>query len=340
MEPRPAPAAPLPRPAAVAVDTLLELAVLPSFSSIGFHVRGRIWGWSDPRAGALAGRTVLVTGPNGGLGRATARAMAGLGARVILVGRDPDRRAMLRAELAGDGDPARFPVHVADLADLGSVREVTAAIWASESTLDVVVDNAGAIFPERQVTPDGSEASMALMLLGPFTLIAGLIPLLARVPDARVVAVSSGGMYAQPLDVDDLDGAGIEYSGARFYARAKRAQVAVVREWARRMRGSSITFVAMHPGWARTPGLAASLPGFERFMGPILRTPEEGIDTITWLATAPRGDLQPGALYLDRRPRPFDRVPSTRLTAAHRRRLWDEVARRVGIADPAGARSR
>ncbi|HYL40626.1 MAG TPA: SDR family NAD(P)-dependent oxidoreductase [Candidatus Binatus sp.] len=322
------------------MDGLLELAVLPSFSSIGPHLRRRIWGWSDPRPGALEGRTVLVTGATGGLGRATARAMAGLGARVILVGRDPGRLAALRAELAGEADPARFAVHVADMADLASVRALAGAISASESAIDLVVDNAGAIFPERAAAADGTEASMALMLLGPFRLVAGLIPLLERASDARVVAVSSGGMYAQPLDVDDLDGARLEYSGARFYARAKRAQVGIVREWARRMRESSITFVAMHPGWARTPGLSASLPGFDRYMGPILRTPEEGIDTITWLATAPRDDLQPGALYLDRRPRPFDRVPWTRVTATERRRLWDEVVRRVGIPDPAPAMPR
>src|SRR6185295_18990858 len=111
---------------------------------------------------------------------------------------------------------------------------------------------------------------------------------------ARVIAVTSGGIYAQSLDVVDLDSSHLEYSGPRFYARAKRAQVAIVREWARRLHGSSISVVSMHPGWARTPGLSASLPGFERVMGPLLRTPEEGIDTITWLATAPRAALEPG----------------------------------------------
>jgi len=144
-------------------------------------------------------------------------------------------------------------------------------------------------------------------------------------------------MYAQALDVDDLDGTLVPYNGARFYARAKRAQVALVREWTRRTRGSTVSFMSMHPGWARTPGLSASLPGFEQVMGPILRTPEEDIDTITWLATAPRSELEPGQLYLDRRPRPFDRVPSTRMSAAQRRALWDEVVRRTGGEDPAPA---
>lgn len=320
-----------------AIDGLLELAVVPSFSAIGPRVRGPLWAWSEPAPGSLEGRTALVTGATGGLGRATSSALARLGARVVLVGRDAGRLEGLRAELAGDRDRdrERFPVHVVDMADLASVRSAARAIAASEAVLDLVVDNAGAIYPERDAAPDGTEASMALMVVGPFVLVSGLLPLLRRSPDARVVGVTSGGMYAQSLDVGDLDGSRIEYQGARFYARAKRAQVAIVREWARRTSGSPITFVTMHPGWARTPGLSASLPGFERVMGPILRTAEEGIDTITWLATAARGQLRPGGLYLDRRPRSFDRVPWTRLRAAERRELWSEVVRRTGGVDPA-----
>jgi NAD(P)-dependent dehydrogenase (short-subunit alcohol dehydrogenase family) len=317
------------------LDGILELAIVPSFSAIGSRTRRRLWSWSAPAPGSLEGRTAVVTGATGGLGRATAHALAALGARVVLVGRDAGRLERLRTELSGGADESRFPFHVADMADLASVRAVARAIGAAEVSLDLVVDNAGMIYAERTAAPDGTEASMALMVLGPFVLVSGLLPLLRRATDARVVAVTSGGMYAQSLDVDDLDGAGVEYNGARFYARAKRAQVATVREWARRLRGTSVTVVAMHPGWARTPGLSASLPGFERIMGPMLRTPEEGIDTITWLATAPRSALAPGRLYLDRRPRPFDRVPWTRLDSERRRALWAEIVRRTGGGDPA-----
>ena len=91
----------------------------------------------------------------------------------------------------------------------------------------------------------------------------------------------------------------------------------------------------MHPGRARTPGLTDSLPGFDRVMGPVLRTPAEGIETVVWLATAPRADVVSGGLYLDRRPRPFDRAPWTRVAAADRRRLWELAVARSGIADPA-----
>ena len=109
-----------------------------------------------------------------------------------------------------------------------------------------------------------------------------------------------------------------------------------MREWSRRTAGSGITFAAMHPGWADTPGLAESLPGFHRRMRWALRTPAEGADTIVWLATAPARDVEDGRLYLDHRPRPFDLVPSTRLSAAGRRRLWSMVVEMTGGPDPLG----
>jgi dehydrogenase/reductase SDR family protein 12 len=317
------------------IDAVMELAVVPSFSAIGPRVRRRLWGWDDPAPGALDGRTAVVTGATGGLGRVTATSLAGLGARVLLVGRDPQRVESLRMELAAEHGEDRVAGFVADMSSLRSVADAAASIAASETSIDVLVDNAGAIQAERTDSADGYEASMALMAIGPFAFIGALLPQLRQSPDARVIAVTSGGMYAQSLDVDDLDGRTIEYNGARFYARAKRAQVALVREWARRTRGGNVTFLAMHPGWARTPGLSASLPGFDRLMGPILRTPEEGAETILWLATAPRSDLGSGRLYLDRRPRPYDRVPWTRIDAAARHALWDEVVRRTGRSAPA-----
>jgi NAD(P)-dependent dehydrogenase (short-subunit alcohol dehydrogenase family) len=317
------------------VDAALELAVVPSFSAIGPRVRRRLWGWTDAPEGALAGRTALVTGATGGLGRVTASGLARLGARVVLMGRDAERVEALRHELAGLHGAARAAAVVADMSSLRSIAQAADEVLRAEPALDILVDNAGAIHAERSTSEEGFEASMALMAIGPFALVRALLPLLRRSSDARVIAVTSGGMYAQPLDVDDLDGTSIAYNGARFYARAKRAQVTLVREWARRTRGGAVTFHAMHPGWARTPGLSASLPGFDRLMGPILRTPEEGADTIIWLATAPRETLGSGQLYLDRRSRPYDRLPWTRLDASERRALWDEVVRRTGGEDPA-----
>jgi NAD(P)-dependent dehydrogenase (short-subunit alcohol dehydrogenase family) len=258
-----------------------------------------------------------------------------MGARVILVGRSAERLTAVRDALVATHGEDRFPIVVADMGSLASVRAAIDRIIETEPRLDVLVDNAGAIFPERSESPDGIEATLAVLVVGPFVLVSGLLPLLRRTPGARVVCVTSGGMYTQKLDLDDLQSTVVPFSGPRAYARAKRAQVALVREWARRLRGTGVTINAMHPGWADTPGLAETLPGFYRAMRPVLRSPAEGVDTIAWLAADPAGAATSGSLYLDRRPRPFDRVPGTRLSAGDRRRLWDMIVALSGAPDPA-----
>ena len=320
------------------IDEALEVTDVGSFSRIGFQVRHKVFGWTPPSDGSLAGRTVLVTGPTSGLGRATADAVAALGARVILVGRSEERLARVRDELVAAHDEDRFPIVIADMGSLASIRAAVTRILETEPRLDVLIDNAGAIYPERVLGPDGREATLAILVVGPFALIGGLMPLLRMTPDARVICVTSGGQYTQAVDLDDLQWEMGTYSGPRAYAKAKRVQTALVREWARRLAGTDVTVNAMHPGWADTPGVEASLPGFYQLMGPLLRTPAEGADTILWLATAAEAAAQRGKLFLDRRPRPFDRVPATRLFATDRRRLWDLVVELSGAPDPAPAR--
>jgi dehydrogenase/reductase SDR family member 12 len=318
------------------VDSLLELTVVGSFSRVGPAVRRRIFGWDPPAANALAGRTVLVTGPTSGLGRQVAVDLAALGARVVLVGRSRERLAAVRDELIARHGEDRFPMIVADMASLASVRAATREVLATESRLDVVIDNAGAIFPDRSLSPDGIEATFATLVVGPFALIGGLLPLLERTGGARVIAVTSGGQYAQALDLDDLQYRRGVYNGTRAYARAKRAQVSLIREWARRVGGAGIRFDSVHPGWAATPGLSEALPGFAGLMGPLLRTPAEGTETVVWLAWTPRIEAPAGSLWLDRRPRPFDRTPMTRLGRAERRVLWQRTVELSGGPDPAG----
>ena len=323
------------------IDDALEISVVGSFSRIGFQVRQRLFGWESPLDGSLAGRTALVTGPTSGLGRETAGQLASLGARVVLVGRSEAKLCAVRDELVAEVGNDRFPVVVADMGSLESVRAAVAQVVATEERLDIVVDNAGAIYPERIVGPDGIEATLAIMAVAPFVLISGLLPLLERTGDARVICVTSGGMYMQAIDLDDLQWETETFSGPRAYARVKRVQVALVREWGRRLRAvgwAGVTINAMHPGWADTPGLAEQLPEFYDRMRPVLRSAAEGVDTIVWLATATGAGAGGGKLYLDRRPRPFDRVPATRLSAADRRRLWDIVVGLSGEPDPiAGA---
>jgi NAD(P)-dependent dehydrogenase (short-subunit alcohol dehydrogenase family) len=319
-------------PARDLVDALLELSIVGSFSRPGFVVRRWLYGWDDPAPDALAGRTVLITGPTSGLGRATTDELAALGARIVLVGRTPENLRQLQDELAEQHGEDRFPMVVADMSSLANVREAVAHVLETEPRLDVVIDNAGAIHAEREVTDEGLEATFATMVAGPFALIRGLLPLLEASGDGRVINVVSGGMYFQALPLDDLQYERGEFDGTRAYARAKRASTALMREWSRRYRGH-VRFDAMHPGWADTPGLAKSLPSFYGLMRPILRSPAEGVDTVTWLATDDADGRPHGRLYLDRRPRPYDRMPATRLDPADRQRLWDAVVELVDAGD-------
>jgi NAD(P)-dependent dehydrogenase (short-subunit alcohol dehydrogenase family) len=122
------------------------------------------------------------------------------------------------------------------------------------------------------------------------------------------------------------------YRGVTAYARAKRAQVALSREWARRLAGTGVAFHAMHPGWVDTPGIAAALPGFHRVMLPLLRTPGEGADTVVWLATAGPARLGSGRFWHDRRPRAEYRLPWTHEAPGAARLLWDRIESAEGLA--------
>lgn len=317
------------------IDELLEISIIGSFSRQGYLLRRRLFGWSDPRPESLRGKTVLVTGATSGLGRATTDELAALGAKVVLLSRTAEKLEAVQEELVERHGEDRFPIVTADMSSLPSVSAGVDHILGSEQRLDVVIDNAGAIHETRIETDAGIEATLATMVVGPFALVSGLLPLLEASGDGRVISVVSGGMYAQRLPLDDLQYREGQFNGTLAYARAKRASAALIREWARRRRGGSVRFNAMHPGWADTPGLAKSLPGFYRAMGPLLRTPTEGIDTALWLATDAAAGWPGGNLYLDRQPRPFDRVPATRLGSAQRRRLWELVVDLSGSADPA-----
>lgn len=316
------------------IDDLTEMLVVPSFTRLGFGLRRRLYRWPDAESYPMTGRTVVLTGPTSGLGRAAAGSFARMGADLVLVGRDAGRLERTRAELVAETPGLRVITVVADMASLASVRLAAAEILDRSPRLDVIVDNAGTMLPTRDVTSEGFERTFATMVLGPFVLAARLLPRLVASPDARLVAVTSGGMYTQSLPLDDLAYERGDYTGARAYARAKRAQVALVREWARRLRGTGVVANAMHPGWANTPGLEASLPGFANVVGPQLRSAAEGVDTTLWLAAAPGARATTGRLFLDRRTRPFDRIPSTRLSPADRATLWETVLALTGEPDP------
>ncbi|MBS1870247.1 MAG: SDR family NAD(P)-dependent oxidoreductase [Actinobacteria bacterium] len=290
------------------------------------------------RAGDLRrmdGETVLVTGATSGLGLAAAEAFARLGASVRLLARSESRGERARAAVVAATGNRDVGVCVCDVSDLRDVRAFAMRFAAEEPRLDVLVNNAGVLPAERAVSSDGNELTLATNVLGPFLLTNLLIPLLTASAPARIVNVSSGGMYTQRLHVEDLQSAREAFHGPTAYARTKRALVILTELWAQRLAGTGVVVHAMHPGWADTPGVASSLPRFHRIVGPYLRSPKEGADTIVWLGAAAEPGQSSGGFWHDRRQRPTHRVPWTRETPADRERLWRECERLTGWHAPA-----
>lgn len=322
-----------------AIDRALELTVVGSFSRIGFATRRGLFGWDAEPEADLAGRVAVVTGATSGLGLAAAHLLAERGADLYLVGRDPARADAARRSIL-DGTPrARVETVIADLASLDAVRAGAAALSASVPRVDVLIHDAGALVHELQRTDDGLEVTAQVHVVAPFLLTALLLPLLRVGGDARVITVSSGGMYTQRLDIDALEAPPQPFDGMRIYANAKRAQVVMNEEWARHPAGQGIRFHAMHPGWADTPGVQAALPGFRRVMRPLLRSAEQGADTMAWLAGAPEAVESNGEFWLDRRPRPTSRLQRTRTPPIDAQRLWDWCVERSGARAEIGAGS-
>ncbi len=318
------------------VDTLLERSVVGSFSRIGPAIRRRVFAWEPVGTHRVDGLTAVITGASSGLGRATALALAGLGADVVIVVRDV-RRGERAASAIRTATGARVEVVGADMGDLDSVRAAAAALGSRP--ISILVHNAGSLSAVRRTTRQGIEETLATHVIGPFLLTGLLLPNLEAAAPSRVIVVTSGGMYAEGLDVDRLQMGAADYSGVIAYARAKRAQVSLVEECAERLRGRGVRLVSAHPGWADTPGLRRSLPRFSVIMRPLLRTPASGAETTVWLASAPIDSIGAGALWLDRAARAPHRLPRTARmdTAAERVRLVRECCRLAGLvaASPA-----
>jgi NAD(P)-dependent dehydrogenase (short-subunit alcohol dehydrogenase family) len=311
---------PLPRSLADGIDIALDRTVAPGYTRIGRAVRRRLPTWpDDPPPDAMKGKVAAVTGATSGLGLATAEGLARLGAEVVLVVRDTDKGGRVLRQIRGRQPRAELHVARCDVGDLDDVRRFAADLGPEH--LDVLVHNAGAMPPERTESAQGHELTMALHVLGPVLMTELLRP---RLREARVVMVTSGGMYGQRLRADDPEYREGEYSPTAAYARSKRAQVELLPVLDQRWGPDGVSVHATHPGWADTPGVADSLPRFHKVTGPLLRDAEGGADTTVWLSAtdpAPTG----GMLWHDRRPRPTHLLGRTRTGEVERARLWSWV---------------
>lgn len=296
------------------LDTALDRSVVGGYPRWGHAIRRRLPGWpADPAAGAMAGRTALVTGASSGLGVATAAAFARLGAAVHLVVRNTEKGERVAAGMTGDVRVSRC-----DVSDLDDVRRFATTV----ESVDVLVHNAGVLPAERATTPQGHEVTLATHVLGPL-----LMTELLR-PSARVIFVSSGGMYAQRLPLDDPEYTEGDYRGAAAYARTKRIQVALLPLLAKRWPGTTVA--GTHPGWADTPGVAGSLPGFHRLTKPFLRDLDAGADTTVW-AAATEPAPESGLFWHDRAARNLHLVPWTRHDEDAREAMYQWCVKAAGL---------
>ena len=301
----------------------LILPGLVGFTNVGYHWHKRTW---KPLSASMRGRTVVITGATSGLGRAAARQLATLGARVILVGRNKGKTESTRRDIVAETGNDDVAVAIADLGLLADVRRLAQQLLENEPRIHVLVNNAGVLLNRRTTTAEGNEATLATNLLAPFLLTQLLLPRLRKSAPSRIINVSSGGMYTAGLALDDLQYEKTAYNGSRAYARTKRALVVLTELWADRLKESGVVVHAMHPGWADTPGVASSLPGFHAVTRRLLRTPEQGADTITWLAASPEAARTSGVFWLDREPHVTHVLPGTDPTPEERQQLWEALA--------------
>ncbi len=312
-----------------AVDTVMDRSVVLGYTTIGLAVRRSLPGWpADPEAGALRGSHVLVTGASSGLGVATVAGVADLGATVHMLVRDEAKGARVADSIRATRPDVELRLWRCDVADLDDVRRFAGEFSAEVDDLHAVVHNAGMMPPTRTESPQGFELSMAVHLLGPVVMTEALRGPLSG--GGRVVFVSSGGMYGQPLRADDPGYTTGDYSPATSYARSKRWQVELAPRLGERWSADEITVATMHPGWADTPGVQESLPRFRAITRPVLRDDAQGADTSIWLAAVEPAPPT-GRFWHDRVERPTSLLPSTRPSDEARAQAWAWLAEAAGL---------
>jgi retinol dehydrogenase 14 len=281
------------------------------------------------RVTSMAGRTVLVTGGTGGIGRATALGVAAMGAEVAITGRDPARAQAAASDIRARTG-AQVCVFIADLSSQSEVRRLAAEVLDRLSQLDVLVNNVGGYWNTRHATADGLERTFAVNHLAPFLLTNLLLSRLKQGVAARVVTVASHAHAQGRIDFDDLQG-DRSWSGARAYNQSKLANVLFSNELARRLHGSGVIANALHPGVVST-SFGAQDPGHtQRLLVPLLRpfmkSPARGAATSIRLASAPDLDGITGRYFANSTPKACS---ARGADSAIARRLWTVSGDLVG----------
>jgi NAD(P)-dependent dehydrogenase (short-subunit alcohol dehydrogenase family) len=281
----------------------------------------------------MQGKTVVVTGGTSGIGEVTACTLAARGARVVLVARDRERGTATMAKLK-DANPATgHSIYYGDLSSIAEMKRVGGEIAAAEPTIDVLVNNAGAVFLQRHESVDGLEMTFATNHMAYFVLTNLLLDRLRAAGRARVVSTASGAHSAGKLDFGDLQ-LRSRYATTRAYGNSKLCNILFTRELARRLRGSSdVTANCLHPGFVGTRfgqnnAKSAILKLVAKGIMSLGLSPEKGADTIIWLASSPEVAGESGGYFIKRK-----RVTPSAAAQndADAKRLWEMSAAISGI---------
>ncbi len=288
----------------------------------------------------MQGKTVVITGATSGIGEVAATDLAAKGARIVFVARDRSRGEATLAKLNAKAPGLSHKVHYADLSLLAEQKRVAAEIAAAEPRIDVLINNAGAAFSQRQVTADGFELTFALNHLSYFVITAGLRERLLGSTPARIVSTSSDAHRGMKIDLDDLQ-TEKSYTSIKAYGRSKLENILFTRELARRLRGTGVTANCLHPGVVATRFGHSSGGAIQ----PLLKavqifaiSPEKGAETIVYLASSPDVANVSGEYFYKNK---VAKTSATASDAALAAALWNKTAELTGVdwPEPAALRA-
>jgi NAD(P)-dependent dehydrogenase (short-subunit alcohol dehydrogenase family) len=277
----------------------------------------------------MEGKVVLITGGTSGIGKAGATALASVGADVVVVGRNPERGEEAVEEIRASSG-GRVDLALYDLGVQSQVRALAEEFRGRYDRLDVLVNNAGLVQSRRTETADGLETTFAINHLAPFLLTNLLLDVLKDSAPSRVLTVSSEAERWGNIDFDDLQSRR-KYRGFPVYGMTKLANIMFTYELAGRLQGTGVTATCMHPGGVATRfgrNNGGPLALFFRAAKPFMRTPEQGADTLVWLASSPDVEGVTGRYFSDRKPIEPKKIAND---PEVRRRLWEESERLTGL---------
>ena len=273
----------------------------------------------------MQGKTVVITGATSGIGQVAAEKLAAMGARMVLVARDKARGEATMARLRQAGPGVEHRIHYADLSRLSEMKRVAAEIAAAEPRIDVLINNAGALFGSRQVTEDGLERTFALNHMSYFVVTHGLAERLRASASARVINTASDAHKGERLDFSDLQAAS-NYRGFHAYGRSKLCNILYTSELARRWAGTGVTANSLHPGFVATrfgDESGGMLSVGVRIAKTFAISQEKGAETIVYLASSgdPQVTAANGLYFYKCRPATPTREARDEGSA---RKLWEE----------------